>query len=37
MQFLLKCLETTAENNKQQFFKTSVKYSFQCNRKWTTS
>jgi len=29
MRFLLKCSEITAENNKQQFFKMSVKYSLQ--------
>ena len=37
MRFLLKCSEITAENKKQKNFLTSVKYSLQSNRKWTTS
>ena len=35
MQFVLKCSEFTAENNKRNFLKTSVKYSLQSNQKWT--
>ena len=34
VRFLLKCSEITAENNKRQFFLTSVKYCLQLVKIW---